>query len=99
VLKARFKRLEDVLQNRDGLHKVVLITYEESKKPKADAIVEWEAENGPVADYQIKFITSYETPSAGFEPFRDVLLGQLGLRWRLRQSSRTWAANPAPASV
>jgi hypothetical protein len=65
ALKARLKRLEDVLKNRDGLHKVVLITYEESKKSEAEAIVEWESENGPVADHQIIFITSYESPTVG----------------------------------
>jgi hypothetical protein len=30
--------------------KVALITYDKSKKSEAEAIVEWEAENGPVAD-------------------------------------------------
>jgi hypothetical protein len=65
ALKTRLKRLEDVLENRDGLHKVALITYEESKKSEAEAVVEWEAENGPIADYQIILITSYEAPTVG----------------------------------
>ena len=77
ALKARLKRLEDVLENRDGLHKVALITYEESKKSEAESIVEWEAGNGPVADYQTIFITSYESPTVGLELFRDVSHGQL----------------------
>jgi hypothetical protein len=77
ALKARLKRLEDALENRDGLHKVALITYDESKKSEADAIVEWEVENGPVADYQTISITSYEAPTVGLEPFRDVSPGQL----------------------
>jgi hypothetical protein len=65
ALKARLKRLEDVLENRDGQYKVALITYDESKKSEADAIVEWEVENGPVADYQTISITSYEAPAVG----------------------------------
>jgi len=65
ALKARLKRLENVLENQAGLRKIALITYEESKKSEAEAIVEWEAENGPVVDYQIIFITSYEAPPVG----------------------------------
>jgi len=65
ALKARLKRLEDILENRNGLNKVALITYEESKKSEAEAIVEWEAEHGPVADYHIVFITSYGAPTVG----------------------------------
>jgi hypothetical protein len=65
ALKARLKRLEEVLENRDGQYKVALITYDESKQSEADAIVEWEAENGPVVDYQTISITSYEAPTVG----------------------------------
>jgi hypothetical protein len=49
----------------DGQYKVALITYDESKQSEADAIVEWEAENGPVVDYQTIFITSYEALTVG----------------------------------
>jgi hypothetical protein len=65
ALKARLKRLENVLENRDGQYKVALITYDESKQSEADAIVEWEAENGPVVDYQTISIPSYEAPTVG----------------------------------
>jgi hypothetical protein len=65
ALKARLKRLEDALENWDGQYKVALITYDESKQSEADAIVEWEAENGPVVDYQTIFITSYEALTVG----------------------------------
>tara|TARA_R110000787_G_scaffold275636_2_gene384253 strand:+ start:2803 stop:3003 length:201 start_codon:yes stop_codon:yes gene_type:complete len=65
ALKARLKRLEGVLENRGGQYKAALITYDESKKPEADAIVDWEAENGPVVDYQTISITSYEAPTVG----------------------------------
>ena len=65
ALKARLKRLEEALENRDGQYKVALITYDESKKSETDAIVEWEAANGPVVDYQTISITSYEAPTVG----------------------------------
>jgi hypothetical protein len=65
ALKARLKRLEDALENWDGQYKVALITYDESKQSEADAIVEWEAENGPVVDYQTIFITSYKALTVG----------------------------------
>ena len=44
---------------------LILISHDCSPKREAEAVVEWEAEYSPVADYQIIFITSYESLTVG----------------------------------
>jgi hypothetical protein len=60
ALKTRLKRLEDAAVKTDYEHKVAMITYEQSEKSEAEAVAEWEVENGPIEGYQIVFMTSYE---------------------------------------
>ena len=49
ALKNRLERVEDAAAKADFEHKVAFITYDLAEKPKAEAIAEWEAENGPIA--------------------------------------------------
>ena len=44
---------------------LILISRDCSPEREAEAVVEWEAENSPVADYQLIFITSYESLTIG----------------------------------
>jgi hypothetical protein len=60
ALKNRLERVEDAAAKADFGHKVAFITYDLAEKPKDEAIAEWEAENGPIAGYQIVIVTSYE---------------------------------------
>jgi len=61
ALKTRLKRLEDAAVKADSEHKVAFITYEQSEKAEAEAVAEWEAENGPLSDCLAVIINSYET--------------------------------------
>ncbi len=59
ALRTRLKRLEDA-SARAG-DKVAMITYVEAEQTKAEAIAEWEVDNGPLSDCLAAFFTSYET--------------------------------------
>lgn len=60
ALKTRLKRLEEAALKADGGPKVAFITYDPVERSEAEAIAEWEAENGPLAGYRVIFFTAYE---------------------------------------
>ncbi len=60
-VKNRINRLENASANAGDNSKVAFITYGRSGETKAEAIAEWEAENGLLSDCLAVFFTTYQT--------------------------------------
>jgi hypothetical protein len=63
ALKNRLEKLENSRAIAARIFKPAFIAYGEGEQTKAEAISEWEAENGPLSECGVVFLTVYETPA------------------------------------
>jgi len=61
ALKNRLARLENASVNTAENTKVAFITYGLIGDTKAEAVAEWEAENGPISECRVVFFTTFES--------------------------------------